>query len=87
MAVPGRGLHSIAARKVAEPTPTACKMVLAGVGTLWPVDGAGSVDGANGRAAHRPLENRRADAGFPRPPTGRASWAYSRYGNGRPTPL
>ena len=40
---------------------------------MWPVDGAGSVDGANGRAAHRPLGNRPTDAGFPQPPTGRAS--------------
>jgi len=46
------------------------------MGTLWPVDGAGSVDGANGRAAHRPLENRRTDTGFPRPPTGRTSRGY-----------
>ena len=34
-------------------------MLPAVVSTLWPVDGAGSVDGANGRAVHRPLENRR----------------------------
>lgn len=41
-----------------------------GAPKLWPVDGAGPADGANGRAAHSPLENRRTPAGLPhRPPT------------------